>query len=259
MEFVCFKCGATYQAPTQFCWGCMKGGFISAKWKPAASSLNQEMEVASTEDIIKRQFGSMAVPSYPGIAVGPNCLVMVHGPPGGGKSTMATMWVKGTRAVYLSAEEGLSATLGNRVRRCNLSRNETIMWISRCSVDGLLQVVEEFRARWLVIDSIPMTSFRPDHLRLIATNKVRGLVAVQQSTKAGDAAGSQAFLHEADVVIRVEHGKWTIEKSRFQSCGVSGPVLDPEENRDDGVLHVLPPTHSPSESDEKGHTDAVLR
>lgn len=221
----------------------MTTGLVGPAMQVSYSPLSEDVEVATTSEILKRSYPSVQSPSYPSIALGPQCFVLVHGMPGSGKSTMATKWLSGTRGVYLSAEEGLSTTLAERIKRCQLPSDESIVFVHRTPVDKLLSIVRKHKADWLVIDSLPMTTFRPEEVRMLASNRVRGVVAIQQSTKAGQASGSNAFLHEADVLIRCVDGAWQIEKSRYQVSGVHGQILGEDNARSGtGDVFFLPRT-----------------
>ena len=117
----------------------MTTGLVGPAMQISYSPLSEDVEVATTSEILKRSYPSVQSPSYPSIALGPQCFVLVHGMPGSGKSTMATKWLSGTRGVYLSAEEGLSTTLAERIKRCHLPSMNQLF-----SSTGLLWIAVEY-------------------------------------------------------------------------------------------------------------------
>jgi predicted ATP-dependent serine protease len=50
------------------------------------------------------------------------------------------------------------------------------------------------------------------------------LIGVLHATKGGDYRGPTSFVHECDIVLRVEDGAWTTEKNRFGASGVGGGI-----------------------------------
>jgi predicted ATP-dependent serine protease len=128
--------------------------------------------------------------------------------------------------VYYSAEEKLGPTFAARLERCGVKRDDFYA-IGQASVDDLCEFCIARHAVALVVDSIQMTTIRPEDLRrLLEAARAATLVYVLHATKAGEPAGANSYLHEADVVIRVAELRWTVTKSRYQEAdGVAREVL----------------------------------
>lgn len=76
----------------------------------------------------------------------------------------------------------------------------------------------------VVIDSLSVSTFQPGDLRGLMDAGCPLLIGVLHATKAGDYRGSTSFVHECDIVLRVENGAWTSEKNRFGASGVTGGI-----------------------------------
>ena len=78
----------------------------------------------------------------------------------------------------------------------------------------------------LVLDSVSMTAIQPGDLRrLLEAAGVDVVLFLLHATKDGMAAGPNAYLHEADVIVELAGMRWTVTKSRYQETdGASYPV-----------------------------------
>lgn len=149
------------------------------------------------------------------------------GPPGAGKSTMATRFTDGfpCPVAYLSLEEGAGPTLGERLTRLGVKRADFHVF-SGGHLDDLVAELLELKVKVLAVDSISVAQLVPEELRrLQRAAKLDVVVATQQVTKEGIGAGSNAWAHEADLVLRVEDMSWAVVKSRFEPTGGKGDVL----------------------------------
>lgn len=154
-------------------------------------------------------------------------IVAAWGAPGGGKSTWLTRFLDGIDGpvTLLSAEERLGPTVAARLSRLGVNRNDFHV-IGQGSVDELVQTVRVTKSHVVAIDSIGLTTLQPPDLRrFLESSGALAFVFILQSTKDGHAAGSNQFLHEADVVMRVATMEWEIIKSRYQQTPVTGKVV----------------------------------
>ena len=193
------------------------GTVIIEPIRPPAE-MRTQLQAASARELVGRKWSLVESSAYPQLSLSRGALVAIWGQPGSGKSTFATRFVDGLvgAVVYFSAEEKLGPTLAARLERCGVTRAD-FHAIGQASIDELCMFGINARAIALVVDSIQMTNIRPEDLRrLLEAARVRSLLYVLHATKANEAAGSNAYLHEADVVVSVADMRWTVTKSRYQ-------------------------------------------
>jgi len=189
--------------------------------------MRSELQVASARDLVKRSWTLVESSTYPSVVVGRRGILAVHGQPGGGKSTWLVKYLDGIEGpvMLFSAEERLGPTVAGRLSRLGIKRADFRV-VGQSSVDELVAEARHTKTRVLAIDSITVTTLQPTDLRrLVEAAALGALVFVLQSTKDGGAAGSHAYLHEADVVMKVEKLRWEIVKSRYQATPVAGDVV----------------------------------
>jgi len=189
------------------------------------AAMRAELHTASARDLVKRSWTLVESSAYPDFVVGRGGLVAAFGPPGAGKSTWATKWLDGIDGpvVYGSFEERLGPTVGARLSRLGVNRNDFAI-VGQGSVDELVKLCRETKAVAVVIDSINVTTLQPSDLRrFVESSGVSVMVFVLQVTKDHKAAGSNQYLHEADVVVKITEGECLVEKSRYQQTPVTFP------------------------------------
>lgn len=154
-------------------------------------------------------------------------VAVVYGPKGAGKSTLALTAFDAP--IYLTSEMP-AATILRYARRCKVRLGEIVQYqrqAERC-IDGVevLPVIplsqEPGEVVDLIIDSISATG-EPElafaALRdFCAVTGARALALVQV-TKDHQARGSEAILHMADAVVRVDHRRIVVEKTRSGAGG----------------------------------------
>lgn len=216
--YFCWKCGSRYPAYQNWCPVCMDGGTVIIEPIRPPAAMRTQLQAANARELVGRKWSMVESAAYPNLSMSKGALVAIWGQPGGGKSTFATRYVDrlAGAVVYFSAEEKLGPTLAARLERCGVTRAD-FHAIGQASIDELCQFSIDTKAVALVIDSIAMTNIRPEDLRrLLEAAHVNALLYVMHATKANEAAGSNAYLHEADVVVSVAGMKWTVTKSRYQ-------------------------------------------
>lgn len=226
LRWSCYRCGTRFHDRVAWCPTCASENLVGPSAMRPHSAVELAPQVASARELAAAQWSLIVSARYPAIRLMRGALVLLYGPPGGGKSTMALGLVDGIgqRSVVYLSEEGLAPSVGERLVRLGL-RDERMRLVARASLDQLAGVMHEHRAPVLVVDSVnaaTLTAADLRHLMVIARTHV--LVAVQQITKAGAPAGSNALVHEADVVIEVQDARWQIVKSRYQAPGAEGVV-----------------------------------
>ena len=224
--YICFQCQSRYPVNNGWCVVCVTSGTIMLEPKRPRAGHRDGFQATSARELLKRKWSMVESRAYPELRLGRGALLAAYGPPGGGKSTLATRWANGLEgpAVYYSAEERLGPTVAERLERCGVTRADFHV-IGQGSIDEVIGFARETKAHALVVDSLQAVTIRPEELRpLREAAGVDVLVVVSQVTKAGLAAGENAVLHELDVVLRVEDMRWAIEKSRYQER-IAGDVL----------------------------------
>jgi len=164
--------------------------------------------------------------AYPDIKVLAGAMAVTYGGPGAGKSTMATKWLDGVKGpvLYVALEEGLGPAVSERLSRLAVRRSDFHV-LSGGNVDDLVEEVVRVKAQAMCLDSVTVSQLLPSEVRqLQETARLPLLIGTCQVNKAGAAAGVKGWTHEADVVVRVEGGEFTLEKSRYQGTGLQGGV-----------------------------------
>ena len=207
---------------------------LAVAHRPTAAS-DGALEVADAADLVRGSWTYLPLPAYPGLQVGTGALVVVYGPPGGGKSSLVTRALASVEGpvVLQSTEESPGPALAARLTRCGV-RRRGIAVVGRATVDQVVDLCRARRAVVLAVDSVQMATYQPAdlrHLLAILAPTLRAVIAVAQVNKGGRIEGREALVHEADVVLHVEGLRWTLTKSRYQPTGLTGPVL-PEESSD---------------------------
>lgn len=146
--------------------------------------------------------------------------MLLVGPPGGGKSTLATQ-LAGSAArhvvvLYLACEEGHSVTLAERLERQQL--DDLARRRLRVSDARMIAEVEEDLAaagdaRVVVIDSI--SELRCSPVWLTEAMRGRTWIGVVHANARGTGKYASDHEHAADVVVDVEQGVATPRKNRF--------------------------------------------
>jgi predicted ATP-dependent serine protease len=160
-------------------------------------------------------------------------MLLMYGPPGSGKSTLALQIISQLSPVVIAAlEEGPGPPLARRLSLAGMGARKDVVVHPRPSLGDLLAAAG--RGSGIVVDSISLSALQPNDLRGIVDAGCPLLIGVLHATKSGEARGSLSLIHECDVVVKVEHGRWITEKNRYGPSGVSGNVrgVGVEENRE---------------------------
>jgi predicted ATP-dependent serine protease len=223
----CLVCGAWFDEHSSSCTGCLGTGTVLRIGRRAVAEIDAAPELTTAADLAKAAWTPVISAAYGNLRLGAGALVVVYGPPGGGKSTFATRLLDGFRGpvVLQSVEEAPGPSLHARLHRCRVRRADFVI-AGRASVDQVANVVRDKRAVGLVVDSVQIAAFTPDELRhlLLVLPTLRVVVGVAQVNKAGRIEGRERLLHEADVAIQCEGLRWAVTKSRYQPSEVGGDI-----------------------------------
>jgi predicted ATP-dependent serine protease len=188
-------------------------------------------------------------------------VILVHGPPGAGKSTIGVQLVSQCKGVLcLSLEEGPGPALARRLALAGCATREDVSIVFSGGAEALLDAAA--RGHAVLLDSVQCATLVPEDLVRIAQAGAPLVVAVAQETKSGEARGSLEWAHLADIVLRVGAGRWTTEKNRYgaQSSGevrgysspapssspTSRSTPDPTSQEDSNVIPFRPATSTRS-------------
>jgi len=224
--WTCIGCGSVSDQHQAFCWGCMGDNtFVRLPRRPS-TRVNAMPQRASARDLAKANWTMVEAAAYPSIRVLSGAFVAVYGGPGQGKSTMQARWLDSISGpvVLAALEEGLGPAVSERLGRLAIRRADFHLWAGG-GLDDLVAELADTKAKALGVDSLTVSHWLPPEVRRVQqTAMVPLVVGTIQVTKAGLAAGTNAWLHEADVVVRVEDMSWQVEKSRYQPPGTTGEV-----------------------------------
>jgi predicted ATP-dependent serine protease len=232
--FRCVECGALFAEHFAVCSSCWRSGSLIPVAHRLRAAIDYQPGVSNARALAGMAWRKVEhAGAYEELVVGAGALVLVSGPPGSGKSSLSARFANAVKGpvLYVAAEEGISPSLAARLLRCNVKRPDFHV-LTRASVDAAVAFAQKHKAVACVVDSVQEAVWTSHELRhvLEVVPSMDVLLAVMQVTKAGLAAGSNAYQHECDVHARVEAMAWNLVKSRYQDlAGIGGPVLPPRE------------------------------
>jgi len=215
--YECHRCGAGFPKLVPYCPACLTDGTVRPAQRRRQRGRAPTLTTAG--QLSRAQHELVHVPALPGVRILPGALVLLHGDPGAGKSTLALQALDsiadGPLLAYLP-EEGAGPSVTERLDRLGIRRDDLLI-LADADLDQFEQLARHCRARAALIDSVTVTTLQPEHARrLVQSLGWLALFGVLQVNKRGEIAGLRAWDHEADVRIDVQQGRWTVEKSRFQ-------------------------------------------
>ncbi|MFI5299581.1 MAG: hypothetical protein ACHREM_15945 [Polyangiales bacterium] len=218
------------------CTMCFEPGTLLRVGVRASAAIDSVPEVTNARALAKAAFTSVTSRAYPMLRVGRGAVVVVWGPAGQGKSSLAGRLVDGIDGpvALQSVEEAPGPALHDRLARCHI-RREDFHILGRTSVDGVADFCREKKIVALAIDSLQIAAYTSEELRhlTLVLPDLRVLVAVCQVNKRGSIEGKERVIFEADVAIRCDQMKFVLTKSRYQKLDVSGDVLSFAEGAHD--------------------------
>lgn len=224
--WTCISCGSVSEVRMAFCWSCLSDNSYVRLPKRPTSRFSRTAQRANAHDLAKANWTMVEAAAYPSIRTLAGAFGLLYGGPGAGKSTLLAKWLDSIEGpVTLAAlEEGIGPAVSERLARLNIRRADFGLWAGG-GVDDLIAELGENKAKALGVDSLTVSQMLPGELRRVQQlARVPLVLGTLQVTKAGLAAGSNAWLHEADLIIHVEDMSWQVEKSRYQPPGTTGKV-----------------------------------
>lgn len=239
-EYRCRICGSRWARHFVTCGICGENGFV-LPWADRPHAAIDSMPVLTTaRKLVGKSCEMVEHSTYRTIEIGVRAVAGVYGDAYQGKSTLSCRLVDGIPgpALLVSAEEGASPSLSERLRRANVKRGDFYV-LPRANVEQVVSYAKRLKARSLLIDSLQVATWTSRDLRHVIdlVGSLVVVVAVLQVNKRGLPAGENAIIHELDVNIHVDAMRWTLKKSRYQLPGISGDVL-PKESDDSETQDV---------------------
>jgi len=193
----------------------------------AESKKHNKNAILTARELYNKEFESIDIGNkytgFLGIDLAPNFSMLVHGKAGSGKSTFCLDFANelskslGT-CFYLSAEEGHSKTVRNKLRQNNITTSN-IDLVDFKLVNGINQVeklLKNGRYRFVFIDSINTIGMTHEKLEELKQkfNDI-AFISILQNTKDGKFKGANEFAHNCDIVVNVEDGIAETTKNRY--------------------------------------------
>lgn len=227
VPYHCRLCKTAYPDHLPFCTVCLVDGSVGPVLRRPHAAVDAEAEVTTARALAASHWTMLEVPVCPGLHLLRGALVLLHGEPGAGKSSLGLRMLDSIEGpvVAVMAEEKLGPAVAKRLALLRIRRADFHI-LGRSTVDDLVAVARKIKAKAVLVDSLTATSLLPDDVRhLIQRLELHALLGVLQVNKKGQMAGSKGWEHEADVILGVEQGTWHLRKTRFQPDAVSGAVF----------------------------------
>jgi AAA domain len=233
--WICIDCATRYPTKVAWCSHCFGVNRVLLVGQRPVAAIDAEPESADAASLAALAGDPVPVRAYPALRIGHGALVVLWGPPGGGKSTMAARWLDAVAGpvLYVSHEEGLGPTLASRLKRLGIGRRDFKL-LGRANVDQVVAEIRRHRPVAVAIDSVQAGTWEASDLRhLLALHpRLGAVIAVCQVNAKGQPEGKRGLIHEADLSIRVEGMAATATKNRYSEItnGTSNvPVLPRSE------------------------------
>jgi predicted ATP-dependent serine protease len=228
-KFSCIVCGAEAELRTLFCPWCLSSssyGIKTYRQVPAVTAA----AFASTADLVQRRRTSKRTlpEGWEGILGswdGSATSVMVHGPPGAGKSTLALCALHRVfnGGVFLAGEEGHGPALVAKLARLELISTSVVIVASR-SMEAALLAAKDVNAECVVVDSAGVVPILEHDLAGVVGQGRSIWVVCHELKDAQGYRGASWLGHAVDIIVRVHavEGdliRCEVEKSRWGPLG----------------------------------------
>lgn len=223
--YVCGCCRAQFAERFIVCPSCWESGVCVPNYvRKIESVVGARGRRVTARALASEDMTTDEISVYPGILYQPNSFIIVHGGQASGKTTMTLRIAESmTPSAFCAAEMKVGPAMSAYLRRLEV-RSSDITIFDETAAESVVEVARS-GIRCLVIDSLSILSFLPDDILGLARDANLVIIGILQHVKSGEAQGSRAWLHAADVVISCSEMTWKVEKSRYSEIGATGGVL----------------------------------
>jgi len=222
--WVCGACGCRYAERIELCVRCFRSGVCIPDYRRVTDELLPPTRRTTARRLAAEDQRVFSLGPYPDIKIQRNAFVVTHGGPNSGKTTQLLRILEGLcPAVMVSAEMKAGPALAGYLRRLEIRRDD--LEIIEPQSTSEIMAAARSGVRAVGIDSLTLLTLLPDDCVALARGGDIVVIGILQENKSGQAAGSNSWLHAADVIVRCDNMTWTLEKSRYQALGVTGGVL----------------------------------
>jgi hypothetical protein len=206
-----------------WCPGCRAAGVMRPPTRrPVGQTIAAAARPLTAEEIVRASWDLQRCPAT-GLPWSAPTMVLCWGAAGSGKSTLAYQIAAQCSPVTIaSLEESPGPPMARRLTMAGMNTRRDVQVLVKPGLHEILNAARHGHA--VVIDSISVSTFQPGDLRGLMDAGCPLLIGVLHATKGGDYRGPTSFVHECDIVLRVEDGAWTTEKNRFGASGVGGGI-----------------------------------
>jgi hypothetical protein len=223
MRWFCATCSAEYDERPDFCGACLTSNLLPLPTRVAGRDVavlpRRRVGVVSARDLRPSDRRAPYTAPWDVWQIGDPHAVELLGPPGGGKSTLAThLAISAARRVpvlYVAAEEGHGQSLVARLHRAGLD-DLAAQRLRVSDARTMVELDDDLRAsdaRLVVVDSF--TEIGAPAEQMVSALLGRSWIAVSHINGRGSSFGGQTMSHAVDVVIRVDAGSAAPIKNRF--------------------------------------------
>lgn len=215
----------TYPEQPPACGGCYSPGALvplpdAHRGRAVAPSPRRRLGAVRAGDLRPSNRLAPYGPPWDAWRLGDPHALLLRGPPGGGKSTLASkLAISAARrvdALYVAAEEGHSQSLSERMQRCgldDLSARRLLVSDARDALELEDDLAVHRGARLVVLDSV--TELRVSPAQVATALQGRSWIAIAHVNARGGTHGGHDFDHAVDAVFEVVDFNAKPIKNRF--------------------------------------------